>query len=229
MLAAAPAARVGELAMAPGTLAALRGELARGAGARITRRRRTSPGCRRSGCALALPGRPPPAGFRGLLETALRRGLVEQDGPWLRLPTHRATLSPQQERLWAQLRPADRRPSASARRAPAIWPRALDLPEPAMRATLKRLQRMGRVVEVAPDHFFLRETVAEMAGIAAAIAAADADRIVTAAAFRDRLGNGRKVAIQILEFFDRAGVTRRMGDERRVRGDRVALFGPPGG
>ena len=50
---------------------------------------------------------------------------------------------------------------------------------------------------------------------------------VTAAAFRDRLENGRKVAIQILEFFDRAGVTIRSGDTRRVRPERLALFGAP--
>ena len=77
---------------------------------------------------------------------------------------------------------------------------------------------MGRLIEVAPDQFFLSETVAEMAGIAAAIAEADPAGTVTAAAFRDRLANGRKVAIQVLEFFDRAGVTVRIGDERRVRG-----------
>ena len=75
------------------------------------------------------------------------------------------------------------------------------------------------------DHFFLSETVAELAAIAAAIADADAAGTLTAAEFRDRLANGRKIAIQILEFFDRAGVTVRVGDERRVRADRLGLFG----
>ena len=42
--------------------------------------------------------------------------------------------------------------------------------------------------------------------------------------FRDRLGNGRKVAILILEFFDKVGVTTRCGDARRVRRDRVEMF-----
>ena len=84
---------------------------------------------------------------------------------------------------------------------------------------------MGQLVEVAPDHFFLRETVAEMAAIACHIAATEGT--VTAASFRDRLANGRKVAIQILEFFDRTGVTVRTGDTRRVRPERVGLFGAP--
>jgi len=65
-----------------------------------------------------------------------------------------------------------------------------------------------------------------MVGIVASIAAADPAGTLTAAEFRDRLANGRKVAIQILEFFDRAGVTVRIGDERRVRNDRLGMFGP---
>jgi selenocysteine-specific elongation factor len=103
--------------------------------------------------------------------------------------------------------------------------RALATPESAMRDTLKRLQRMGLLLEVAPDQFFLSKTVAEMVGIAAAIAEGEGNGTLTAAAFRDRLANGRKVAIQILEFFDRAGITVRVGDERRVRSDRLTMFG----
>jgi selenocysteine-specific elongation factor len=47
----------------------------------------------------------------------------------------------------------------------------------------------------------------------------------TAAQFRDRLKNGRKVAIQILNFFDRRGVTLLRGDVRRVNSHRLDLFG----
>ena len=47
---------------------------------------------------------------------------------------------------------------------------------------------------------------------------------ITAAQFRDQLGNGRKVAIQILEFFDRHGVTFRRGDLRRINLQRIDLF-----
>ncbi|MBG4367093.1 SelB C-terminal domain-containing protein, partial [Pseudomonas aeruginosa] len=37
------------------------------------------------------------------------------------------------------------------------------------------------------------------------------------AEFRDRLGIGRKRSIQILEHFDRIGLTRRIGNDRRLR------------
>jgi selenocysteine-specific elongation factor len=38
----------------------------------------------------------------------------------------------------------------------------------------------------------------------------------TAAEFRDASGSGRNVGIQILEYFDRQGLTLRKGDERLV-------------
>ena len=39
------------------------------------------------------------------------------------------------------------------------------------------------------------------------------------AAFRDMLGIGRKRSVQILEYFDRIGLTRRVGDQRYIRSD----------
>ena len=44
---------------------------------------------------------------------------------------------------------------------------------------------------------------------------------VHAARFRDSVGLGRKRAIQILEFFDRVGFTRRTRDDHRIRGDNL--------
>ena len=42
---------------------------------------------------------------------------------------------------------------------------------------------------------------------------------MTAAAFRDATGLGRKRAIQILEHFDRIGLLRRVGDVHKLRSD----------
>jgi selenocysteine-specific elongation factor len=224
VMSAAPAVSVADQLMAPETLDALRS----GVMAQLAAHHAAAPdqpGLQPERLRLATPGKPPASAFRAIIEALFRTGAVEQDGPWLRLSTHRATLSAQDERLWQRAREliaAERfRPPRTRDLA-----HALAVPEAAMRATLKRVRRMGRLIEVAPDQFFLSETVAEMVGIAASIAAADAAGTLTAAEFRDRLANGRKVAIQILEFFDRAGVTLRIGDERRVRNDRVGMFGP---
>lgn len=56
-----------------------------------------------------------------------------------------------------------------------------------------------------------------MAAIVLDVAAEANDGWFTALAFRDRVHNGRKVAIEILDFFDRLGLTLRKGDLRLGR------------
>jgi selenocysteine-specific elongation factor len=221
LLAAVPAAAAGGLTLSPTAFDGLRAAILSVLGAHH-RASPELPGLQAGRLRLAMANRPPVAGFAGILEALLREGVLDQDGPWLRLPGHRISLSPQDEKLWRAARPliaAERfRPPRTRDIATA-----LRVPEAATRTTLKRLMRMGQVVEIAPDQFFLRETVAEMAAIAAG--AVDSDGLLTAAVFRDRLDNGRKVAILILEFFDKTGLTVRSSDVRRVRTDRVGMFG----
>ncbi len=69
---------------------------------------------------------------------------------------------------------------------------------------------------MAPDRYFLHDAMVAMAEIAHALAAESGPSGFAAAAFRDRLGNGRQLAIQILDYFDRSGVTVRRGDMRHA-------------
>ncbi len=173
---------------------------------------------------LQLTPRLPAPAFRAVLQGLAARGGVALDGAWVRLPTHKARLTAQDEKLWKAVQPL----LAGAQRFRP--PRVRDLAgmtgaaEAEVRRLLKLIGRLGKVDEVAHDHFFLRATVAEMVEIAEAVAVGGS---FTAAQFRDRLDNGRKVAIQILEFFDRHGVTLRRGDVRRINKHRLDLFASP--
>jgi selenocysteine-specific elongation factor len=172
---------------------------------------------------LQLEPRLPVPAFTAMLQSLARTHEVSLDGAFARLPGHAVGLAPRDETLWAQVEPML---GAAERFRP---PRVRDIAgltgasDADIRRLLKLLGRIGKVDEVAPDHFFLRDTVAEMAGIVADVAA-HGDREFSAAEFRDRLDNGRKVAIQILEFFDRHGVTLRRGDLRRLNPQRLGLF-----
>ena len=156
-----------------------------------------------------------------------RSGDVALEGAWVRLARHAVRLTPADDKSWTAIAPL--LVGGERFRPPRVRDIAgrLAVREADLRRLLKLLGRMGKVDEVAHDHFFLRATVAEMVDIVAGLGAAAPDGQFTAAQFRDQVDNGRKVAIQILEFFDRHGVTLRRGDLRRVNKHRLDLFRGP--
>ena len=173
---------------------------------------------------LSLQPRLPARAFAVALQRLAHAGSIALDGAFIRLASHTIRLTDDDETMWDEILPLL---GGGARFRP---PRTRDIAgligaeESEIRRLLKLVARLGRVDEVAHDHFFLRETVREMASIIADIASAEP--AFTAAQFRDRVDNGRKVAIQILDFFDRHGVTLRRGDLRRINKHRLDLFGP---
>jgi selenocysteine-specific elongation factor len=172
---------------------------------------------------LALQPRLPVAAFIDALGILARDGEIALEGAFVRLASHTVRLSEHDEATWGAIEPM--LGGQEQFRPPRVRDIAglLGRPEPDIRRLLKLAGRLGRADEVAHDHFFLRATVREMAIIAADLAAQGE---FTAAQFRDRVDNGRKVAIQILDFFDRHGLTLRRGDLRRINKHRLDLFGP---
>ena len=68
---------------------------------------------------------------------------------------------------------------------------------------------------MAHDHYFAASAVDALATKIAELCKRDGAAL--AARLRDEIGGGRKVAIQILEFFDRIGYTRRVRDTHVLR------------
>jgi selenocysteine-specific elongation factor len=173
---------------------------------------------------IALSPRLPQPAFAAVLRKLAELGEVAISGAWVRLPGHEARFSPQQESLWRRVLPLVSGPERF--RPPRVRDIAgtLRVPEVEVRRLLKLAARMGRVDEVAQDHFFLRVTMTEIVAIVDQLHEAAPAAGFAAAELRDRLANGRKVAIQILEFLDRHGVTLRRGDLRRINPLRRDLF-----
>jgi len=152
--------------------------------------------------------------FTALIEQLLGEQRLLRHGPWLHLASHRVTLTPAEEKLWHAVAPLLR---ATPFQPPWVRDMAtlLKVPETQMRNLLKRVTLLGDTYEVLRDRFFTREAVTQLAQIATELDAASG--AVQAAEFRDRVGCGRKLAIQILEYFDRTGFSRRVGDAHRMR------------
>lgn len=182
------------------------------------------PGLGQERLRLAFTPRFPSPTFARALQQLVAEGKVALDRSWVRRPGHEVRLSDEEEKLWSRIVPLL---GGEARFRP---PRVRDIAkaqridESFIRRLFKLAARRGDVDEIAQDHYFLGPTVIEMADIARALAAADASGEFSVIAFRDRVQNGRKVAIHILEFFDRQGLTMRRGDIRRINPHKRDLF-----
>ena len=159
--------------------------------------------------------------FVALVDQLLAGQRVARHGPWLHLPQHRITLTGVEEKLWRAVAPLLR---ATPFQPPWVRDiaRTLAAPEPQVRGLLQRVTMLGDTYEVMRDRFFTREAIAELARIVSELAAENSE--VTASEFRDHIGTGRKLAIRILEYFDKTGFSRRVGDAHRVR-DPTLLVG----
>ncbi len=154
------------------------------------------------------------AAFDRLTFELLDSGGLAQSGSWLHLPEHRAALAATDADLWRTLKPLLAAEPCNPPRVRDIA-RATGIAEETVRGLMKRVARVGQVYPVAHDHYFSAEAVADLAGRVAGLCARDGT--ARAAALRDEIGGGRKVAIHILEFFDRVGYTRRVRDEHALR------------
>ena len=164
---------------------------------------------------LAAPRLPPPL-WRALLDTAAASGAIGLRGAHVFLPRHEATLSAAEQRLVEKALP---QLAAGGFDPPWLRTLAADLrePEALLRTALQRAAQRGELHQVVKDLYYPAATLVRAAGLLRAIA--DSAGGFGVAAFRDASGLGRKRAIQIVEYFDRVGLLRRIGDVHRLRAD----------
>ena len=168
---------------------------------------------------LAAPRLPEPL-WRALITELQSGGRLAVQGAFVHLPEHGVRLSAAEQRISQKVAP--RLAEAGFEGA---WARDLardsNEPEPIMRTTLARLARRGELHQVVKDLYYPQATMVQLAMLARQVAAENGE--VSAARFRDATRLGRKRAIQILEYFDRVGLLRRIGDVHRLRSD-ATLF-----
>lgn len=162
--------------------------------------------------------------YAALVALLVARNVVVVQAGVLRLPSHSSALGAADQKLWERI---ERLIIEQKFRPPQVREMAESLGQPLtnIRKLCKTMARIGTLVEVATDRFFMRSALAELGVIAGELAAASADKCFTAAEFKDRVGCGRNVGIQLLEHFDRRGLTARRGDARLIAKAPAEVFG----
>lgn len=143
--------------------------------------------------------------FAALVEHWLEQGVLARTGSFLHAPTHILALNEQEQSYWEILLPLVQKGGVEP-----PWVRDLaqhtNLPETLVRQILSKQARRGELHQIVPDLFYTPSTIQQLADIVRQ----QAQPLLNVVEFRDALGIGRKRAIQILEFFDRVGLTRRI-------------------
>lgn len=159
---------------------------------------------------MALPGEDEPLAL-ALIERMLREGKIVSHQGWLHLPDHTPGFSAAQLEIWQKV--------DGLFGDDPWWVRDLATEikhdEQTVRQLLRFAARLGLVTAILKDRYYRNDRIQEFADL---IRELDQTQGATSAAdFRDRLGIGRKLAVQILEYFDRTGFTRRRGNEHLLR------------
>ncbi|XHA16840.1 selenocysteine-specific translation elongation factor [Citrobacter farmeri] len=146
-----------------------------------------------------------------LIEQMRDSGDIHSHHGWLHLPDHKAGFTDEQQTIWLKTAPlfGDE----------PWWVRDLAretaTDEQTMRLVLRQAAQQGMITAIVKDRYYRNDRIVAFASM---IRELDLEKGSTCAAdFRDRLGVGRKLAIQILEYFDRIGFTRRRGNDHLLR------------
>lgn len=146
-----------------------------------------------------------------LIENMRESGVIASHHGWLHLPEHKAGFTAEQDAVWQKV--------TTLFGDEPWWVRDLaretNTDEQLMRQVLRHAAQQGMIVAIVKDRYYRNDRIVAFANL---IRELDQARGSTCAAdFRDRLNVGRKLAIQILEYFNRIGFTRRRGNDHVLR------------
>lgn len=148
-----------------------------------------------------------------LIQLLLDNGQLAQTRGWLHLPDHKIELNEQEQQLWLAVKPI------FAASGQALWVRdlakSLAVEESLMRNFLYKAGKLGYLTAIIKDRFFLSETVYAYAKqIKQHI---QQQGSISVNELRDQLQFGRKMTVQLIEYFDKCGFLWRKGDVHLLR------------
>ncbi len=154
------------------------------------------------------------AAARLMIQCLIDEGDIQASGVFLHAAQHRITLSQSEQQF------RDRAlPMLNEAGLEPPWVRDMarltGVDEALARGYLLRLVRHADVHQVVRDLFFSQQAIDRLT--IAARSLHESEGAITAARFRDVSGLSRKRAIQVLEYFDRVGIARRVRDVHYVR------------
>ena len=156
----------------------------------------------------------PARALRQAILDLIADGNLARKGSIVHIPTFGPRPGSDDLNLWARVEPLI---SGGGLRPPLTRELAeeLGMELRSLEGFLKRAVQSGWLVKVA-NHFFTPEMILTLAGIAETLAAEADNGEFDVRSYRDRSGIARNLSIEVLEYFDKAGLTRRTQQGRQI-------------
>jgi len=165
----------------------------------------------------------PLAVLHAAMQELLHTQTISRSGSAIHLPAHKAQASRDEVALWAKVEPLLAAGGTIPARELEIVDE-LDVPHPRLQKFLARATQLGLVYRVSKNRVYLPAAIRQLADLAVGLAQSTENGEFGAAEYRDRSGIGRNLAIEVLEFFDKSGLTKRHGNRRTVIADPDEIF-----
>ncbi|WP_439236385.1 selenocysteine-specific translation elongation factor [Lonepinella koalarum] len=148
------------------------------------------------------------------IDELLAQGKLQQTRGWLHLPEHKIEFNAEEQALWKLVLGEFMQQNGQP-----LWVRdmanTLSIDENQMRNFLYKAGKLGYLIPIVKDRFFLTETLFTYANIIKKMIEKQGD--ISVNQLRDELQFGRKLTVQLIEYFDRCGLLRRKGNVHILR------------
>jgi selenocysteine-specific elongation factor len=152
--------------------------------------------------------------FRAIVDTLLADKVIAKEESLLRTAQHRVQLGSQEKSLMERIKKILGEQPMAPPDLKEIE-KQLAVNRNKLTEVIRLLERDGSVIRVATDLYYLPSTIDQVRAVLKKFLSEKGE--ITAASFRDLIGSSRKYTIPLLEYFDREGLTIRIGDIRRLK------------
>ncbi|MEH6911271.1 MAG: selenocysteine-specific translation elongation factor [Oceanicoccus sp.] len=157
-------------------------------------------------------------GVKDSVFTAILSELIQTDGLVLKngfvgLKKHKSSLSPEQQALWVKIEKVYQQ-SDTHLPVMADLLKATNIPKKNLIGFLQSRVKEGKLLKVNDNRFARPQELYQLSNKAIELGADN--KAFDAKQYRDAIGMGRNLAIELLEYFDEIRFTERSGNERRI-------------
>lgn len=147
------------------------------------------------------------------IDELIEQGKLSHSRGWIHTPDHKIAFNEAENDLWQSVLPIFQRTNQ------ALWVRdvasELSVDETEMRNLLYKAGKLGYLVPIVKDRFLTFEQISAFACLIKDFIGKNGE--ITVNQLRDEIGYGRKVTVQLIEYFDHVGFLRRKGNVHLLR------------